>query len=217
MLGRLVGHSKQVLCVDWMPNPDGDLLLTGSEDLGVKQWERNDVIPGDVFETFAEDSWKPTSSFAIAFNREGDLYGLDSQDHLFCCKDILNSGSKAPCLVQYSERSPQSDKTCGALSPDGETWAVCSYYINTYTVSCKDATALYTYEIDVWHNTLVWDPSGRKRFFAGGHGPSNALWNDDTNEKAATFDIPAWVMDGSWSADGRYLAIAHDENAVVTT
>lgn len=216
LLGRLVGHSKQITCVDWMETPEGTFLLTGSEDQTLKQWQRTDVIPGDVFETFAEGSWKPESSFGIAFNKEGNLYGIDNDSHLFRCTDILGSGLTAPFLENYADGPSMGDKTCASLSPDGQTWALCSYGYESQTISVEDGHELHEFSMEVCHNTLLWDPTGKPRFFASGHGDRAVIWNAETTELDCTFDISEWVFYGSWSADGRFIAVAHNASTDVS-
>ena len=216
VLGYLVGHNKQITSVDWIVASNGDILLiTGSEDQTVKQWARNDVIPGDVFETFADGSYKPTSGFAIGLTQEGDLYAMDRETRLIKCSGILGSGRSAPFAIQYSEGMRMGDKTTGSLSPDGQIWALCAYSSSVYLISATDGSTLNDFNVDVAHNTAVWDPTGKPRLFASGHGENAVVWNTETGEKDCILNLGVWVWDASWAQKGRYLAVASDEGAAV--
>ena len=216
VLGYLVGHNKQITSVDWIVTSSGDiLLLTGSEDQTVKQWARNDVIPGDVFETFADDSYKPTSGFAIGLTEEGDLYAMDRDTRLIKCSDIFGSGCSAPFATQYGEGMKMGDKTAGILSPDGQTWALCAYSSTIYLISAIDGSKVNEFSVDVAHNTAVWDPTGKPRLFSSGHGENAVVWNTETGTKDCIPNLGFWVWDGSWAQKGRYLALANDGGTAV--
>lgn len=214
LLGRLVGHNRQIMSVDWMKTEEGSFLLTGSEDCTVKQWQRSDIIPGDVFETFAERSEKPSTSFTISFAKDGSLYGIDDEMHMFQCKN-LSENATAPFLKYYAEGPRLGDKSCGVLSPDGKTWAVCSYGNISSTLARENGENLRSFELDTAHNTLVWDPTGEQRFFASGHGNNAVIWNAESGEVDSSFNFGTWVWNASWSANGNFLAIAHEERTDV--
>jgi len=214
LIGRLVGHSHQITGVDWMTTQDGDFLLTASEDLTVKQWQRSDVIKGDVFESLAEGSFKPGSAFAADYAPNGDLYGISAGSHLWKCNNLRNT-SELPFLQKYADGPSVNEKGCGVLSPDGSKWAICSYTHSSEIISAETGQLLRTFPLEVAHTTLCWDPTGASRFIASGHGKEAVVWNADSGEKECIFDINTWVFDASWSSNGRYVAIAQEKHTEV--
>eukprot|EP00210_Caulerpa_lentillifera_P004983 g4757.t1 len=215
--GQLVGHNNQITSSDWKQTSDGSsLLLTASEDQTVKTWQRRDVIPGDVFETFAQDSWKPNSAFGLAFTKTGALYGLDNGLNIFqCTSPVLCPNPPLPILAKTSTGPNMGDKTSSNLAPDGLTWAICSYCGVSSTMRHSDGEKLKDFSLDVAHNCLRWDPSGKPRFMATGHGVGCRVWNSESGSIDCDLDINGWSWDASWSRNGQFLVVSNDKNTAL--
>lgn len=217
--GELVGHNKQITSSDWKRTSDGSssLLLTASEDQTVKTWLRKDVIPGDVFEAFAEDSWRPTSAFGLAFTKQDELFGLDNELNIFqCSTSVLEDHPPMPVLIKTGAGDNMGDKTSSNLSPDGLTWAVCSYAGSSLTMRHSDGEKINTFALDVAHNCLRWDASGKTaRFLATGHGVGCRVWDSVSGDIDCDLDITGWSWDACWSRDGRFIAVSNDANTAV--
>lgn len=200
-LKTLPGHSANVWCVSF--SPDGAYLTAG----GSSESGANRVIVWDL-KTFREVSnCRNLPAWHV-------VHGPGSQ----ACTIVLDDRLLVWDLTRDQER--QRIKTTGvasiAVSPDGKTVAAGGVH-GGFSVRLWNGTSdkfLFDSGGHSWDGTsVVFAPSGRQ-WASIGHEGFIYLWESPSGRKLKDWHFQGALHGGSFSADGRYLAIPGANGAV---
>jgi WD domain, G-beta repeat/APAF-1 helical domain len=207
---RLVGHEGAVLTAVF--SPDGNLLLTASEDDTARLWDA-----GTGMEIRALRGHKDTVASG-AFSPDGTLILTASADNTARLWDAT-TGTEIRTL-----RGHHDAVMSGMFSPDGTSILTSSADRTVRLWNVKSGTQIrmlraYSYSgyeeyahFD-WVLSAVFSTDGA-RILTASCDRTAALWDATTGERIRTFQHKGWVMSAAFSPDGARIITTSRDGAV---
>jgi WD40 repeat protein len=189
----LRGHQSWIFSVAW--HPDGQKLISCSEDLTLKLW---DIRTGQCLHTLVGHQ-KPI--WSVVWSPDGQSLASSSSD---CSIKIWNAQT-GDCLHTWQEH--QNLVWSVAWSPDGKTLASCSddRSIRLWDVASGRCLKILQAQ-GYWVRSVAWSPDG-KMLASTSSDRSIWLWDSETGECLRTLTgHQGWLYGLAWSPDGKTLA-----------
>lgn len=194
LLKTLEGHTDQVNTVAYCRN--SNLLASGSSDKTVKLWRTHD---GALIKSFQGHD---TAVFSVAFHPDGEILASASEDGTVKLWNVYSES-----LINTIQSHSGATKVV-FFSPDGKLLASSGWDLPRWT----DRTKLWRIDgtlhraIDVSSEGKGFSPDGETLAVGSGNGHVKVIQVADGQ---TLFDIEGhneWVMDVSFSPDGKTLA-----------
>jgi len=190
------GHQDAVL--ELAISPDGQTLLSGSNDKTARLWDKN----GNLLHTFAS---LPSEVVFVEFSPKGDKF-------LFGNKSWIAIGNTKGQTLSAVTLPSSRESEAFAFSPDGNSWA---YGDNKGQLQRWDCNGEWLDSIGTnigKINKIYFSPDG-KHLLACGTDSSAVIWNLKKGRYALLGGHIASVIKGAFSPDGEQVITLSDTTA----
>jgi WD40 repeat protein len=194
LLKTLEGHTGQVNAVAYCRN--GNLLASGSSDRTVKLWQLHD---GALLKSFQGHN---AGVFSVAFSPDGAILASASEDGIVKLWDVYSES------LRNTIQSHSGATKVVFFSPDGKLLASSGWDLPRW----KDRTKLWQIDgdlhktIDVSSEGKIFSPNGETLAIGSGDGHVKVIQVADSQILIDIEGHNEWVMDVSFSPDGKTLA-----------
>jgi WD40 repeat protein len=193
---KLAGHEADlILSAAW--SPDGTRILTFGQDGSAKVW---DASTGEALLTFSEHnpysaSWSPDGSLIVTTDVFGDLGSAK-----------IWSAATGEVLLDLFPEGFAFDVDAALWSPDGTRIVTFSGDKLGRIWDANTGEELLAFAGVSGGSGAMWSPGG-DRFLVGGLGGAVKVFDAHTGEELVNYatGMPA---EGSWSPDGKHIAIS---------
>jgi WD40 repeat protein len=194
LLKTLEGHTDQVNTVAYCRN--SNLLASGSSDKTVKLWRTHD---GALIKSFQGHD---AAVFSVAFHPDGEILASASEDGTVKLWNVYSES-----LINTIQSHSGATKVV-FFSPDGKLLASSGWDLPRWTDRTKlwriDGTLHRT--IDVSSEGKEFSPNGETLAIGSGNGHVKVIQVADGQTLLDIEGHNEWVMDVSFSPDGKTLA-----------